>query len=185
MSSKLTPGDYEGVIVEHGTEIAFGTYPAVWFDVKIDTGEIVETVHCRFLMAGKTEEKTATAIRMARAGLKLCGFDPDKNDIEMLDLQPMMLRGTKVPVRAVENERSGKFYMNFDIALPRALDSGQTRKLTDLLRKAKSKDEPETTAPVKVALAPKPEEFPKETIDKARAEGVKPMTQAEFDDIPF
>ena len=140
-------GNYSGAINGHGTDMSGTNKPLVWFDVAIplpDGG--AETVRCRSYLAGGDEQKTDTAIRMARATLKLCGFDPDVRGLCELDETPDLLVGNVVPVRISHREYQGRLVQNADIALPRGVPKKVGDDLTARLRAAKSKDEP-TTSP--------------------------------------
>lgn len=148
----IEPGNYVGKIVEHGTDTSQSGLPFVWFDVKVQG----QTVKSRVYLEGKTPEKTETAIRMARQILRLCGFDPDQRQLSDLDDVPTLLAGNEVPIRVTEREYQGKFYPNYDIALPSGVSKKQAESLTDRLRAAKHKDEEPMTASAAPAATTKP-----------------------------
>jgi len=160
MSQKALPGQYVGRIVEHGTDTNKNGLPLIAIQVALvarmdgDKREAFdgETIYCNIYLAGKTEEKTETAVRMARQTLRLCGFDPDARGIEDLDDAPTLLAGNEIPVRVSENEWNGKFFTNYDIALPRGIAKSEAKSLTESLRAAKGKDE----SPVVVRKSPAP-----------------------------
>lgn len=184
-------GDYVGRIVEHGTTERNGK-PWIWFQIDLvlkrdekgnpEPFHTEELITCRQCLEGGDEEKTQTCLRMARATLKLCGFDPDARELSDLDANPRWLAGNEVPVRVSERESNGRFYTNYDIAVPRATVGGtRAKSLTQGLRSVKSKDE----APMSVKTTPapfesKPVASPSEQKKAAQAEAFP----GEFD-IPF
>jgi len=182
-------GDYVGRIVEHGTTERNGK-PWIWFQIDLvlkrdDKGDpepfhSEELITCRQCLEGGDEEKTQTCLRMARATLKLCGFDPDARELSDLDANPRWLAGNEVPVRVSERESNGRFYTNYDIAVPRATVGGtRAKSLTQGLRAVKSKGEPDMKPmPNKPAFSGPPASL--EEQKKAVAQG-----GVGFDDIPF
>ena len=162
----MQPGNYTGKIVGHGTDERNGL-AFVWFYVKIGTEP---DVTCRVYLEGRDEEKSSTALRMARQTLRICGFDPDLRPLGDLDEVPDLLAGNEVPVRVSEKENNGKFYTNYDIALPRGM--------------AKSKDEAPVPAskPVDWTKNAPPSEAAKPKPAAAPKPGFGP---GDFDDIPF
>lgn len=185
-----TPGNYVGRIQEHGTETSKNGLPLIWFRIGLvaklgDDGEpvpvdITEPALCRVYLAGGDEEKTQTAIRMARQALRLCGFDPDAREVSDLDDVPTLLAGNEVPVRVSEREYNGRFYTNYDIALPRSgVGKDRAKSLTSALRAAKANDEAPVSAPSKAAPAAGGNRSVKAT------DPVKPPLDPNYDDIPF
>lgn len=151
----MKAGNYTGTIDEHGTDTSSSGLPFIWFDVEIvDESGFGVVGRCKAFLGGRDEDKTKTAIRMARATLRLCGFDPDTQDVTALDENPHLLKGNKIPVRVSQKEYQGKFYDNYDIALPRGVDKKQASALTSALRAAKSKDETPMSAPAKAPAPP-------------------------------
>lgn len=191
MTTKAMPGNYIGKIVGHGTDTRNGL-ALVNLEVHLiaqmdDAGTPRafngEVVYCRIYLEGKTEEKSATALRMARQTLRLCGFDPDARPLSDIDDAPRLLFGNEVPVRVSENESNGKFYTNYDIAAPRGVPKDTAKTLTDRLRAAKAKDEPPMKAPPATPAATGNQRFTAEDIDRARAAGV--ANEKPLDDVPF
>lgn len=177
---KIEPGDYVGKITGIGTDTTQSGLAYVFVTVRLPVQD--EPVLCRIFLEGKSEEKTETAVRMARQTLRLCGFDVDARPISDLDDAPECVIGNDVPVRVTENESNGKWYTNYDIALPRGVSKEAAKSLTDRLRAAKSKGE--APLPPRAPLPPVvPQAFSDADIARARAAGVKPAT--DLSDIPF
>lgn len=141
----LSPGNYRGTIVSHGLDTYNGT-PLMFFNVTIrnpNTG-YDEDVRIRFNLASTAQDpaekakKTATALRMARQILKVCGFDPDVRPLSDLEDVEDLLRGVEVPVSVRQNGQ----YTNYDIILPRGVTKGAAADLTSQLRAAKANEEP-------------------------------------------
>jgi len=189
VNAALQPGNYIGEILSHGTDTTGTGIPLVFVEVRLVAmldGErripiTPADVMCRGMLAGGTPEKSETAIRMTRAMLKLCGFDIDARDLNDLDAAPTYLKGVEVPVRVSEREYNGKFYPNYDIAPPRGVSKDRAKSLTEMLRAAKSKDEP----PVTAAAKPSTPDVGVPEDPAARAALREKLKGPSFDDIPF
>lgn len=188
----MKAGTYEGKIVNHGTDITGSGLPFIWFDVDVDDPEAPGyPVQGRFklFLGGKSDEKTATAIRMARAGLKLCGFDPDTQGIDVLDTDPTLLMGNVVPIKCSQNEYQGKVYDNFDLVIHKGgLPPDRAASLTNALRSAKTKDEA-PAAPPRRGSDPNPPKLPPSSGGGGSGYASRPASPSKpaqtFDDIPF
>lgn len=188
----MRPGVYEGRILEHGTEVSQSGLPFVWLKVEaLDHMGQPEEGTCRIFLKGGTEEKTDTAVRMARQALRACGFDPDFADVGDLDLDQNLLKNNRIAVKIKETPNAkGGFYENWDIVIPREkVSSNDAKGLTSALRAAKSKDEapmdpppqPPGTTPVPAGALP----GGARTINAADI-GRAPINQGPPDDsIPF
>lgn len=166
----LKMGDQMGTIIEHGTDTSRSGLPLVWVSVRLDSGE--EGTANIFLASDKGEQQDTTAKRMARAALKLCGFDPDTQEVEDLGFAEKMLAGNRVPV-SVSKSKDGQ-YTNFNIQPARGIKPEQAKSLTAALRAVKSKDEPEVAKPSAPAPAKPNLGAPIAGVDEVK-----------FDDIPF
>lgn len=159
-------GDYELPIVAHGTDTSRSGLPFAWFTVKFPNGE--EGTANVFLASDKGEEKDATTKRMARATLKLCGFDPDTQEVDDLNLADILV-GNVVPVTVSQNGQ----YTNFDIQRPRGIKPDVLKNLTAALRACKSDKEDSMPAPKRESAAAAP--------SAASSGGFQDMTQSEKD----
>lgn len=83
----LTMGVHEVEILTHGLE-KLGDKPCIRFSCVTVEDDPVD------FMVWLTD----AAMNMARASLKMCGFDVDKFNITVLDTDPTMLRGKRVTV---------------------------------------------------------------------------------------
>lgn len=119
----LDLGPIEGVITSHrsrmlGDKLAIG--------IKCDAGG--ESVEALIFITEK-------AMGMARRALKLCGFDCDKHDLVLLDLQPGLLAGNKVPL--LIDEFNGKQQVKIDI--DQRAEKSLLARATSALRNVKKK----------------------------------------------
>ena len=190
-------GNYIGRIIEHGSDVSNKGLPLLWFSVDLifrldDEGHPQvfhqeDAVTCRLYLEGGTEEKTETALRMARATLKLCGFDPDVRALSDLDSDPRLLARNEIPIRVSEREYNGRFFTNFDIAVPRGgIGKERGKTLTDRLRAMKSKDEPAMAEPKRsqaTSPADAPQQFTEDDLRRAREAGIG--KEPDLGDIPF
>lgn len=81
---------------------------------------------------------TEKSLGMARAALKLCGFDIDKQDLLHLDMSPTLLAGRKVPLMV--GEYNGKTQVKIDIN--QRIDKATLGNLTKQLRSVKKAAQP-------------------------------------------
>lgn len=192
----MKAGIYDGRIVNHGTDVSAKGLPFVFIDVEIDDPEAPNFPvqgRCKMYLGGGDEQKTATAIRMARAGLKLCGFDPDTENLDVLDSDPLHLAGNVVPVKCSQKEFNGKVYDNYDIAIARStMPPERSAELTNALRAAKSKDEAPVAPRRASSSDPNPPKLPpsrggggSQYVTKDVAAKAPPTNQNNWDDIPF
>lgn len=197
----MKAGVYEGKITNHGTDIAASGLPFVFIDVEIpdpDAPEFPAQGRCKLFLGGHDEGKTATAIRMARAGLKLCGFDPDTEDLTVLDEDPMHLCGNTVKVSVSQKESNGKIYENYNILIARStMPPERAAELTTALRAAKSKDEAPPAAPARAPGMtrggdPNPPKLQPSRggggsgyVKKGEESKAPPENKNNWDDIPF
>ena len=108
---------------------------------------------------------------MARAELKACGFDPDKQDVWDLDEHPDMLATNEVPVVVFMDEWEGKRRLKCEIDIPKAKpDPNQMKKATTWLREDKSKaEEPNEGAQKIIEGFPKGQKPPQDAPGEAEA----------------
>lgn len=101
----LSVGDYEGEVVETAVvSLGQNATPAVRVYLRVN-GESLDAV------VWLTEK----SMPMARAQLKLIGFDPDRQSMDELDEKPKLLAGRKCPVRIVEDDYNGKLRKKAEI----------------------------------------------------------------------
>lgn len=79
---------------------------------------------------------TPKAMNIARASLKIAGFDVDSSDITELIDKPDLLQGNEIPV--LVEEYNGK--VRAQIVLNSRPEKAKLSRLTDALRKAKKRD---------------------------------------------
>lgn len=150
----LRMGDQEGEIIAHGTDTnPRSGIPYVWVTIRLDSGD-EETARIS-LASDKDPDSDATTKRMARQALRLCGFDVDVADLDMLDHDQHLLVGNRVPVN-VSKSKDGK-YTNVNIQRRRGMEKDEKKKLTDLLRAHKSKDEERFPPPQPPGTTPVPQ----------------------------
>lgn len=78
---------------------------------------------------------TEKAMGMARASLKACGFDCDKQDLAEIDCTPPCLAGNSVPLMA--EEYNGKLRLSID--LNQKIQKPRMAALTQALRNVKKR----------------------------------------------
>lgn len=134
---------YQGRIVAHCLTV-INEKPAA--QITFDVGDLAP------------DEITATiwlhekAISMARAQLKKCGFDPDTQDVELLETQPTLLAGRVVEIGCEDYKgRIQARIFTRDVPQP-----AQMKEITSMLRAAKGSSAKQTA----VTVAPAPDAFP-------------------------
>lgn len=119
----LEIGHHKGLIVGHSSAIINGK-EAIRITVEI-AGE--EQNHNVLIYL------TDKSIGMARASLKACGFDPDKQDLAEIDCMPPCLQGKVVDL--IAEEWNGK--LRLSINLSQRMDKTKLSSLTQALRDVK------------------------------------------------
>lgn len=122
----LEIGPHEGHIVSHRTRMV-GDKTAVSLAVTVGREQAEALVFI-----------TDKAMGMARRALKLCGFDCDKDDLILLDVQPTKLAGNKVPLVVEMYNGRKQLKVDLDGRADKATLSDLTKKLREV---KKSKDE--------------------------------------------
>jgi hypothetical protein len=87
---------------------------------------------------------TDKAMGMARATLKLMGFDPDSQETILLDTNPTLLAGRTVLVDIQENEYNGKVTLQAKYVL----DSVDKKAISDIQKKLRAAKHVEQSAPL-------------------------------------
>jgi len=133
----LEIGPHKGLIVGHSSAIINGK-EAIRITVEI-TGEDQNHNVLIYL--------TEKSIGMARASLKACGFDCDKQDLAEIDCTPPCLHGKVVDL--IAEEWNGKLRLSID--LNRRMEKAQLSSLTKKLRDVKKKPDaaPASPSPVR------------------------------------
>lgn len=182
----LRMGDQTGEILAHGLDRMNGL-PFAWFRLILGQEEATAKV---YLASDKGEAKDATAKRMARQTLRLCGFDIDGRDLDDLDVEPACLLGNHVPV-CVSKSPDGR-WTNVDIREPRGVRPEQAKSLTASLRSLKSKDEkPMAATPVTTPSEPYVPSSGGSSMTLSESEAARAKLALEnekdrtFDDVPF
>lgn len=101
---------------------------------------------------------TKAAMGIARAKLKACGFDIDKQPLRLLDEQPELLQGTHIEVEVTEEVYNNKPYTKCEIVTGFGkVDAAKLDELTEQLRAAKgSEGGPAKAAPSKASRRARP-----------------------------
>jgi hypothetical protein len=121
---------------------------------------------------------TEKSMGIARARLKRCGFDPDRQALEDIDQNASLLTGNEVLVDVYEESYQGKQQIRVDVVIDRPkADKSALARATEGLRKAKEADTSDDAPP---APAPPPAvaHIPKEKRERLEAE-------AKEEDLPF
>ncbi len=84
---------------------------------------------------------TPAAMGMARAQLKVCGFDVDTEELELLTAEPRLLAGKRIPLNV--EEYKGRPQPRIDLSAPPPKD--EMKRLTQALRSAKSAEKDTST----------------------------------------
>lgn len=138
----MTPGKKSATVLEHSIQIAqnSGTWSvAVLFDVEDTDGSKANMLGHIWL--------TKKADKIARKSLKAIGFDPDSDNLTVLDENPVLLAGKKCEVVVAEEEFKGEKQLKIQwinpVGKPKSKD--EMDKMTQMLRDAKSEGEPAPT----------------------------------------
>lgn len=81
---------------------------------------------------------THKSMGMARAQLAICGFDIEKQGLEVLEEQPELLRGKVIPVDVEDETYNGKTTRKILVAMKDKADPAHIAKLSEEMRKAKA-----------------------------------------------
>lgn len=134
-------GLYEGVITDNDVRARNGK-DYIHIGVEVDDGYGKKESH--IVKVWLTTDK---AKQMARKSLKMCGFDIDNNDIELLQDDRKFLAGNSVPIEISENPPYGK-QANIALGDDKPVEKPRLTSLTHSLRSLKSdKEPPVNTAP--------------------------------------
>lgn len=116
---------------------------------------------------------TEKSAGIARASLKACGFDPDAEDLAVLEQDEVHLANREVDI--LVEPYNGK--LQAKILLRTSPPSGEVKKMQDLLRGAKKRGEDGPIAAPAKPPAPKGEPYP--------GKAPPAVADLDLDDIPF
>lgn len=127
----IQPGTYDGAVVRTSLGATRGgtSYAAIRVQ-PTDNGTPLEEIVATIWLTEKS-------MKMARAALKKCGFDPDTKSLRELQDHPHALANNPVQIEVEEDDR-GQIRAN--IALGKMTDS-KIEELTEAIRRAKKDGE--------------------------------------------
>lgn len=138
----LPVGPHKGTIVSHRSKM-LGDKLAI--SIKCDVQrEFVEAVV--FI--------TDKAMGMARRALKVCGFDCDQHDLDLLDKKPTLLAGNQVPLLVELWNGKPQIKIDLDSRAEALLLADATKKLRAAKGGGIDDHQPDVEPPVDTSTAP-------------------------------
>ncbi len=134
----MNEGIYTGVVVQHSIGVSNGEKQTPFVLIKFKLKGTEEHINAWVYIVAGNEKN----LRIARKSLKAIGFDPDTQDIGLLQSNPTLLAGKECELELAAEEYNGSTTIKVKwINTPRKpVEKSMLATLTKGLRSVKSKD---------------------------------------------